>query len=1052
MRWSVVIAVVVASQAAAQGQVVLPPNLGVPAAAPPVPSPGYDATLLALAAGDYPGALELARSEYRGGVRFGADRWIDSIASATLVGECLLETGNPRDALARYEEALVLSAALPNWLLSVRFPPQPPQASRRPRAATWGRSERNTQPAALPEIVTIRQQGADAQDVLQRGGVLSSPYDRPVRAQEIVRPLVIALYRTGALLGELAHENAALDAATRGLARRPAPLQHYSQAWIDVALGTALWAQGKPDQARPLITRGLVIGNNLDHTVTAWGLIVLGRIALDADQAADAARLFEEATYAAADQGDIRALEEAFALAFTASRAAGMREVPRSVSQAAEWARSGPPVLRGRLLAMQAEALAAKGDPRGASAALKAIDGRLLKGPAGMGPLGSQAAYAAALVAYSGGDVAGGDAELDRALTLARPRAPRLFRTELLVDLLRAGSSTVADRQAEGWFQNWLADPSPRDFATDPLDALATLSADRIGAFDTWVMVGGRRGNEQALEAAEAMMRHRWLASRPLGGRRLAVLRFLTADPRLLEPAQAARRAALVAGRPGLDNLITRLAQLRGGLEATAAANPAPAAVLAAAEWPEYAALSDQLARIGAALAAGREATPPLFPPLLPAAEIRARLEPGQALLSFHWTATGLFGVLETRDRFVAWQVRQATGLPGEVKTLAKALFLSDKAAAVPVDRLAAGDWQGSAARIERMLFENARGISLAEGIEELVVVPDGWLWYVPFELLPIASNQAGGDRRPLRDLCRIRYAPTRSLAVMRFEPRGAGEAAALVGRMGRGEKQPQAAAAVATMTAGLERAITLEVPAVGPPAALVGSLFDTLLIYEETGIAEPTAATPLLAAGQGRGSMTLAEWLAPPPKRPRQILLPGLTSAMGAGLSSTPARAGEDLFLATTDLLAAGATTALVSRWRTGGGVSEELLREFLQETAGPNRTAAAEAWQRAVEIVTAERPDLDREPRLKQAPGVDLADARHPLFWAGFMLVDLGKGVHEQQADGRVPPPPPLAPAPPVPALAPGGPPPAGQAAPAPGGPMPPAILDPPPPRPEP
>jgi len=1047
MRWAVVFAVVVASLAPARGQVVLPPNVGVPGAAPTVPGPGYDATLAALAAGDYPGALDLATGEYRGGVRFGADRWIDSIASATLVGECLLETGSLRDALARYEEALMLSAALPNWLLSVRFPPQPPQPSRRPRVATWGRSERNTQPAALAEVVTIRQQGADAQDVLQRGGVLSSPYDRPLRAQEIMRPLVIALYRTGSLLGELAHENAALDAATRSLLRRPAPPQHYSQAWIDVALGTALWAQGKPDQARPLLTRGLVLGNNLDHALTAWGLIVLGRIALDADQAAAAAKLFEEATYAAADQGDMRALEEAFALAFTAHRAAGMRDVPRSVSLAAEWARGGPPVLRARLLAMQAEALAAKGDTRGATAALKAIDGRLLKGSAGGGPLGSQAAYAAALVAYAGGDVPGGDTELNRALALAQPRAPRLFRTELLVDLLQAGSSTVADRQAEAWFRNWLADPSPRDFATDPLDALATLSAARIGAFDAWVMVGGRRGNEQALEAAEATMRHRWLASRPLGGRRLAVLRFLAADPRLLEPAEAARRAALVAARPGLDNLLTRLAQLRGGLEATAAANPDPAAVLATAEWPEYAALSAQLARFAAALAASREATPPLFPPLTPAAEIRGRLEPGQALLSFHWTATGLFGALETRDRSIAWQVRQAAGLPGEVKTLAKSLLLSDKAAAVPVDRLVAGDWQGSASRIERMLFENARGVSLAEGIEELIVVPDGWLWYLPFEILPIASNQAG-DRRPLWEVCRIRYAPTRSLAVMRFEPRGNGETGVLVGRMGRGEKQPEAAAAVATMTAGLERAITLEVPAAGPPAALVGSLFDTLLIYEEAGIAEPPAATPLLAAGQGRGGMTLADWLAPPPKRPRRIVLPGLTTAMGGGLLNTPARAGEELFLATTDLLAAGATTALVSRWRTGGGVSGELIREFLQEATGPGGIPAAEAWQRAVEIVTPERPDLEREPRLKPAAGADLADGRHPFFWAGFLLVDLGGGVYEPQAGNRVLPPPPLAPGPPLPILAPGGP-----AAPAAaGGPMPPAILEPPPPRPEP
>ena len=138
-------------------------------------------------------------------------------------------------------------------------------------------------------------------------------------------------------------------------------------------------------------------------------------------------------------------------------------------------------------------------------------------------------------------------------------------------------------------------------------------------------------------------------------------------------------------------------------------------------------------------LAAGRTATPPAFPPLTPAAEIRRRLAASQALLSFHWTSSGLFAALETRDRFVAWQVRQAEGIPGELAALAKELGLNDRLAAVGSERLLAGDWSGSAARLERMLFENSRGVSLAEGIDELVVVPDGWLWYLPLEIMPIA-------------------------------------------------------------------------------------------------------------------------------------------------------------------------------------------------------------------------------------------------------------------------------------------------------------------------
>ena len=494
MRRAFLAAVVVMLPAAfAPGQVVLPPNVGVPGSAETVPSPGYDLALQALAVGDYAAALDVAGNDYQGGVKIGGQRWIDSIASAAILGECLYEAGRLGDAVARYEEAMLVFAAYPDWLLSVQFPPQPLRPLATPRVATWGRSERNATPAAIPMTMALRQRGADAQDVLQRGGVLTAAYDRTIRPGELMRPLVIAIYRHGSLLGELARESPPLEAATKLLIRRPAPPNHWSQSWIDVAIGAAYWAQGKQDLAGPLLSRGLLVGNQFDHPLTAWGLIMLGRIALDADQPQRAAKLFEEATYAAADFADARALEEAFQWAFTAYRMAGTRGVPTSIGGGCDWARGGLPVLRARLLAVEAECLVASGNIRGAAAALKEIDGRLLRGDAGRGTLGAQAAYAAALLEYAGGDVAAGDGHLDRGLLIARSRTPRLFQTARLVDLCLGGSSAVSERQADTLFGKLLADPLPRDFAADPLGSLATMSAARGDAFETWVAVAARR-------------------------------------------------------------------------------------------------------------------------------------------------------------------------------------------------------------------------------------------------------------------------------------------------------------------------------------------------------------------------------------------------------------------------------------------------------------------------------------------------------------------------------------------------------------------------------
>lgn len=983
----------------AAAQVVLPPTMGVPGGVQSVPSPAHDLALQALAAGDYATALDVAGKDYRGGIRMGAQRWIDSIASAALLGECLYELGSIGDAVARYEESMLVCATHPDWLLSVQFPAQPLRTAAAGRDVRWGRSERNTAPAALPDTIAMRQKAAAAQDVLQRGGVLAADYDRPVRPQEIMRLLVIAIYRHGCLLGGMAAESGGLAAATKALLRRPAPPNHWSQSWIDIALGVAYWSQGKHDLAGPLLTRGLVVGNQLDHALTSWGLIVLGRIALDADQPQRAAKLFEEATFTAADFGDARALEEAFQLAFVASRMSGGRGVPPSIQGGCDWARGKLPVLRARLLALEAEALVVAGDGRAAAAVLKDIDGRLLRGDAGRGSLGAEASYAQALLTYATGDIPQGDGELAAGLAIARSRSPRLFQTGRLIDFLQAGSTALSDRQADALLGKLLADPAPRDFSADPLGSLAALSAARADAFETWVAVAARRGNEQAVEAAEATQRHRWLAGQPLGGRRIAIERLLAADPRGLSPDEAARRAALLGGQPELAGIVERMGQQRGVFSAALAAagqqGVDAGAAITKADQEAYQKLSIRRGQLVAALAAGREGLPIDFPPLTPAAEIRGRLAPRQLMLSFHWTKSGLFGLLESRERFAVWQVRQAGELPAEITTLAKSLCLFDPVSAVPSGRLAEGDWRGSVERIERMLFENSK-ITLAEGIDELVIVPDGWLWYLPFEILPVASSRPA-DAEPgrgsrLRDVARIRYAPTRSLAVMRFEPLGPGPIGVHAGRMLRGDTSADAEATLAHMAAAVQGVAPLTAEG-GMPVALAASACDTLVVFDELAGEGSVANWPLLPVGSGRGAITFGDWLSSPPKRPQRVVLPGLQTAMAGGLEKLPARPGEDVFTAATDLVAAGSRTAVLSRWRMGGKTCTDLTTEFLREATAADAPPASAAWQRAVDVVLAEEPDALREPRIKLSPEAPLAMPPHPLLWVGYMLVDVGE-----------------------------------------------------------
>jgi tetratricopeptide (TPR) repeat protein len=991
-------------------QVIVPPGLGTPAGQA-VPSPGFDLALAALSAGDYSAGLEIAGREHKSGIRFGAQRWIDSIASAAALGECHYELGNLREAVTAFDEALLLEAAHADWLLAVQFPARGPQPLGKPRTATWGRSQRPTAPGSLPEKMSIRL-GGDPQQALQRGGVLAPPVDYPIRPQEIMRALTIALYRRGVILGRLAGEGPAIAAAAKALERRQAPPNHYSQSWIDVALGTALWAQGKSDLAQPLLTRGLVVANQFDHPLTPWALLVLGRIALEAEQFPAAARSFEEATYAAADFGDARALEEAFRLAAAAHLAAGGRGAPPALRGGADWARGGLPVLRGLLLALEAESLAVAGEPQAAAAALSGIDGRLLRGEPGRGIVGCQQAYAAALTAYCADDVVNGDRELDRALDLARRRSAAIFQTTRLVELVVGGAGGLSDRQADLLFAALLGDPSTREVAVDPLAALATTTTPRGEAFDAWIAAALRRGNDAALAASDAATRSRWLVGQPLGGRRGAVERLLEADPAGLSRTDAARRAALLARHPAampvLDGLIRGRPPLIAAVAAAVGQPPEEAAGKGGppgdpAAWREQQRLVDRCRQIAARIAAGRDPLPIEMPPLVPPAELRRRLPPRHLILSFHWTSVGLLGALDSRDRVALWQVRQPAAVAKEIAALARGLCLFDPTAPVSTERLAAGEWQTPAERLERLLFENSK-IDLSTGIDELVIVPDGMLWYLPFELLPVSSaREADAAARRLRDTCRIRYCPTRSLAVLGFEPsRGESLVGVHAGRLFRGDKPPVALGVAGRLAESLDRAVVLP-PAV-PAAPLPAALVDALVVLDEVSGDGPAAARPLLSSPTGRPAVSFGDWLGPPAKRPRCLVLPGFQSAVAGGLAKPPARPGNELFQATTDLIAAGGRTVVVSRWRMGGETCVDLVEEFLRDRVSPAADEppppAAESWQRAVELVMAEPPDLAREPRIKSSPQTVLTDSRHPFLWAGYMLVDCGSGRIEEPA----------------------------------------------------
>ena len=182
-------------------------------------------------------------------------------------------------------------------------------------------------------------------------------------------------------------------------------------------------------------------------------------------------------------------------------------------------------------------------------------------------------------------------------------------------------------------------------------------------------------------------------------------------------------------------------------------------------------------------------------------------------------------------------------------------------------------------------------------------------------------------------------------------------------------------------------------------PAAssIYGTLFQRLIVFDDLVLSDQDPYGWVLAPiDKGKAGATLADWLALPWGGPEVVILPGFHTAAEDGMKrSRRGLPGSEVFLSVCGLMANGARTLLLSRWRTGGQTSYDLVREFVQEL--PNGSAS-DAWQRAVLLTMDSRVNFGGEPRVKR-PRRRNAQGSHPFFWAGYMLVD--SGAAEEKSD---------------------------------------------------
>ena len=638
--------------------------------------------------------------------------------------------------------------------------------------------------------------------------------------------------------------------------------------------------------------------------------------------------------------------------------------------------------------------------------------------------LALQQMFLQAVVQVGKGQVEPGGATLTKALAGQREASLRNFQIARATELLAAGE--LSPRVAPDVYLPLLKDPSAADWMERTFDTLAVISTPHGPAFDRWFLAAvERKDAAAALEVAERAKRERFLSGLPLGGRMLALRNVLEAPAAELSQAAPLERQQLVANFPEYGGLSKAAAalwqQLRGGSlkSESGAAGQALAAKLD--DWQKNAAAREQLL-VGMSLAPVPSSM--LFPPLRTTKELKESLAPGQGLVVFHAAGGNLFGFLVSRQTEHMWLVGE---LPEVQQAAADWLRLLGNYSAnreMAGDELSSDDWRDAAERMYQALFANAR-LDLAR-TTDLAIVPDSWLWYLPFEaLVPSAAvvaspgeecgeGSASGRDAGGADADALRSdggaGGGRSAGVSAGEAHGScGESLASADAKSGGEST-----SLVDFESALKGPLRL-VPPMAQPGFVLAPLLDQVVVLDDVEVnRNDVLAWSPLPKSRGRNADSLTAWMGLPFEGPERLVITGLPTAAETALKVS--RRGEGAALPGNELFSVGvcargergADGALVA---VADGRADELaVGARVRGGAASGRGGAADvtpadvAWQRSVLIARETPLDPAQEPRLKKlAEGVEPPGADHPFFWAGYLLLDTGTRMADESERGE-------------------------------------------------
>lgn len=945
------------------------------------PSPQYYIGLEIYRSGDLEQAVDVLESAFRSSRRDINGRWIDAIPALTMLSECAWQLGDLEQSKQYLDQVFEIAIRSQGWLGRVDFRTMVVNEAIVSRPQWLWPAAASLSVLPLSNRVFFRQGDVLTEQSLSQGGTIQEQSFRPIDVAEIMRTLAVACHRRRILLGPLCKND---PVVTQLLNATDFPgnvsRDRFTRSFIGAMRTTEYFAQADDRRVIDDASQYSLIHNEV-HALTPITLMAQAQAIAAAGRPLQALPVTANAANTAAALEQPEWIGEAMQLAAGCVGPDTAAAVARSAATAAVAVRRESRLATLHCLIAAADASVTAGDTVSASTFLNQAGELSSRRDVLLPRLDAYRAYVAARIAAASGSAVGGTkaSEVDQSLAFiadfalnhrSRRRSlssmPRLFQMGLIRSTILNSSSSgggIGGMSGDELLASYADQPPIQWWRRDPVDAIAGCMADAMFLRIARAELAAANGSaESFLIATDHLLAARFLSKLPLGGRLAQVRALASRDESLLSDDALQLRKG---GPPGLTELIAAIeAEQQAGPPGAA---PAPAAVTLAA--------SQSMENSVTNLAIQRMVFPAIAIPNLESKKPQQALPQRTAMLTFVALGNRVYGSLATNKKVTMWQVAGANRLPGEIGRLLKAIGVGKgRGKRIAIDE----SWKEIALSIRQRLIPDM-SLLPTESFDQLCVVPDGPLWYLPFELLPQDDVSSAG----LGDAMKIRYAATPGLAVT---PTSLPTTRSTVGLASNKFFAPLDVERETVMRQeivdGIKDPVVLS-SAVGNPASFLGSRLGHVVVAATQ---NPNVKAPLKTnvAGYDLASPhgDLNAWLRLPAAAPDSVALMGIRTPVDIGQMGD----GDELFTLLAGLQVAGVRDVLLSRWAVGGESTAILLRELTQELPF---AGLAHSFERSRIILREAKLDPSAEPLLSRSDA-EIADlsGSYPLFWAGYLL----------------------------------------------------------------